>query len=341
MAREWARAEIGVRLFPPVPADFDPVQASADELRAYGYPPRPDAALHRELYEHWSQAISPSMTTIEPRFVDALRPPVAPPGPIQPGPPPFMPHATSSNWAGSVNFPDLNDGVVSVAASWVVPDITGPGSSSGDTCAQWVGMDGWGPDGTAPVSADIVQAGTTQTIDDSLAQQTFAWWEWVPRKSYQIENFTVAPGDQMFCVIRALSPTEASFFLVNMTSKERTLFWQSAPDLADVLAEEYLSAWPLLSEEIRLIFQSGTVYTLSGASADWVLEWPGVAPRLANFGTVEFDQCVATTAAESVLWAGRGQILTMVDAHNIELAAATAPTDSRIRVTFTGGGPTR
>jgi hypothetical protein len=312
MARELTHAEIGVRLFPPVPAEFDPVQASAGELRTYGYPPRPDAALHPELFEHWSRAIAPSMTTIEPRFVDVFRPPVAP-GPVEPGPPPFPPRGSSSNWAGSVNFPDITDGIASVAASWVVPDITGPGSKSGDICAQWVGMDGWDPNANAPVTADVVQAGTTQTIDGSLAQQTYAWWEWVPERWYQIGNFTVAPGDEVYCVVRALSPTEASFYLANLTRQESKLFWKPAPDKVNVLR---------------------------GESADWVLEWPSGTPRLADFGTVEFDNCVATTAGESVLWAGRGQILTMVDAtYNTVMAASMVLSDSQIQVDYAGGGP--
>ena len=123
----------------------------------------------------------------------------------------------------------------------------------------------------------------------------------------------VAPGDQVYCVIRALSPTEASFYMANLTRQERTLFWQWAPDKVNVLR---------------------------GGSADWVLEWPSGTSRLANFGTVEFDQCVATTAGESVLWAGRGQILTMVDAsNNTALATAVALSDSQIQVNFVGGGP--
>jgi hypothetical protein len=310
---ERAAAEIGVRFLPSAPADFDPVQASADELRTYGYPPRPDPALHPDLFALWSRAVSPSMTTIEPRF-GVVPLPVVPPGPVRPGPPPFPSRSTSANWAGSVNFPDINDGVLSVAASWVVPDITGPDMKRGDICSQWVGMDGWDPPGGDQVTQDVVQAGTTQMIDDSLRQQTFAWWDWAPDPSQPIgTSLPVGPGDQVYCVVRALSATEASFYLANLTRQVCHPPFQKSPS----------------KPENRL----------RGGSADWVLEWTTGTPRLANFGSVEFDNCVATTAGGSVLWAGRGQILTMVDMYNYQLATAMALSDSQIQVDYVGGGP--
>jgi hypothetical protein len=48
----------GVVIYPRPPAGFDPLTASNNELKRYGFPPRPDAQKAPQAYRHWRALVS-------------------------------------------------------------------------------------------------------------------------------------------------------------------------------------------------------------------------------------------------------------------------------------------
>ena len=47
-----------VVVYPPAPAGFDPLTASDNDLKRYGFPPRPDAQKAPQAYRHWRALVS-------------------------------------------------------------------------------------------------------------------------------------------------------------------------------------------------------------------------------------------------------------------------------------------
>lgn len=284
------------------PQDYEPNETSADWLLLRGSPAQAIEGLHPKLYEHWKEVVSESTSRIEPQFE------VAPIGPIE-TPPTFPTRGTWGSWSGSVAYP-WHDPVTTVAGEWTVPTVADPGDGSGvAVCATWIGIDGWTQENA--LATDILQAGTTQ-----LVGAAFAWWQWVPGPSREISNLAVSAGDVMFCVIRALSPTEATFYLVNKTTGTAVLFSKPAPDRTK----------------------------LRGACAEWIVELPqgnvnGQPLELGNFGSVTFDHCVAYGSTDPILYPGQGELLTMVNPQNYEIAVPTVLADDSIRIDWTGGPP--
>ena len=141
----------------------------------------------------------------------------------------------------------------------------GNGSPSGWVySSQWVGIDGFD-------SPDLLQAGTEADAYLLGSIQTSfyaAWIEWYPFPSFQVSNFVVAPGDEMFVEVWNSSPTVGNAYLVDVTTQQSVSLTFNAPD--------------------------GT--TLVGNSAEWIVERPGtydgIAP-LTNYVACPFDACYA------------------------------------------------
>jgi Peptidase A4 family len=170
-ATQKIREALRVRLFTPPPENFDPVKASDDELREYGYPTRPDIDLYPELHERWEQIMSRPMLFIEPQFAVtpnwrlSRRQDLAAP--------------TGQNWSGSIAYPPDGDKVTFVSGQWTVPAIVAPKSYFGwYSCATWIGIDG-GPQGGLGGPNYFVQAGTVQE-GDLFGTKTYPWFEWPP-----------------------------------------------------------------------------------------------------------------------------------------------------------------
>lgn len=305
--------DLGVQLFPPVPEDFDPVEASDAGLMFHGYPSRPDPQVHPERYDHWKRIVSGSISRIEPRFGPAPidRPPI---GPMEMPPEPFPTRGTTVNWSGSVGYP-RGFAMSVVAGGWTVPAVTEPpvvlGGQSGGVpvCAAWIGIDGWTEENS--LATDILQAGTTQMV----GRAPWAWWEWKPADPVSITNLVVSPGDVMYCVIRARSPIEANFYLVNETTGTAVVFSKSAPGATQLV----------------------------GATAEWIVELPagtfnGQPLELANFGSVTFDHCIAYGTDEPTLvYPGPGELITMDSAIGYTLATPTVLADDSIRIDWSSG----
>jgi hypothetical protein len=256
---------LGVRLFTPPPAGFDPIQATDRELLAHGYPARPDPQSLPGLHQHWTTVLSRPVSVITPQFA------------MMPG------HAgrrlryagtVGTGWAGSVfNVQDGGDPVTFVSGQWTVPAVVPPQGDHGlSACATWIGIDNAESD-----SGDILQAGTTQQVTYGDGPVTFAWFEWFPQDPVTVTNLDVSPGDVMYCVICVYSPTEAAVYLGNMTTGQLASFIKEAPENV----------------------------TVSGNSAEWILECPevdgGKFVILTKFGDVYFDNCIAGTSGQNGL----------------------------------------
>jgi len=212
-AKERIHEALGVRLFTPPPAHFNPLKATDRELLVHGFPGRPDAKAHPKARKEWERIMSRSMKRIEPQFGTRTD--------RQHGPrSKKVKNDTSTNWSGSVAFAGAGDSVTYVIGQWTVPHVLPP--ANGDFyCAAWVGIDGDG-------SPDVLQAGTECDVVGGV-HEAYVWWEWYPDYEVQITNFPVTPGDVMYCAICVHSNTEAGFYLTNLTNGTATSFTKTAP----------------------------------------------------------------------------------------------------------------
>ena len=123
MADQALHEALGVRLIPAPPKGFDPVPASDDDLRAYGYPARPDIERYPELHERWSKLVSRPMTFIQPQFeiMEHGRG-----GRQDPGDRRSLVARTKDSWSGSVMYASSQDPVRLVSGMWTVPAVVRP-----------------------------------------------------------------------------------------------------------------------------------------------------------------------------------------------------------------------
>jgi len=297
----------GAFAFPAPPPQFDPIGASDEALREYGFPPRPNPFIHRKRYAAWAQIVRaarrPVMPVLEPLAVQHV---------------PMVPRSggfngatagESNNWSGEVMTTSATSfGSSSFYALWVQFNVPigeqAFGVCSGsDYESTWIGMDG-----DAGFSSDVIQAGTES--DAYCSQGTtvpnyYAWYEWYPATGYKIANFPVSPGDDIGLEVAASSTTEGAFFLTNETTNQYVAMQFGAP--------------------------AGTSFI--GNSAEWIVERPKVGANLttlANYVTQFMYNTVALLDPSHPvgIWPGNGAPgvpvtdLTMYEGNN----AVSAPT---------------
>ena len=114
----------------------------------------------------------------------------------------------------------------------------------------------------------MFQAGTECNTDPG---EVFVWWEWLPGFQIRISNFPISVGNSIFCQLTVLSNTTGKVIFCNVTGAY---------------------PWPTVSFNVSS--PSGT--PLSRNVAEWIVERPtvnGVVSRLANYGEVNFWDCVS------------------------------------------------
>jgi len=163
---------------------------------------------------------------------------------------------TSTNWSGygvigaAGTFTD-------VAGTWIVPAVTGPTKSKkGQYSSFWVGIDG-------DNSNTVEQIGTDS---DWLNGQPvyYAWYEFYPAASKNIDTVSVHPGDSITASVHWNSGSSYTLTITNTTTNES-------------------------------FTQTGSVSNAQRSSAEWIAEAPsgGSVLPLADFGTVDFTNCTA------------------------------------------------
>ena len=165
---------------------------------------------------------------------------------------------TSSNWSGYA-VTTAKDSVSDVKGSWVVPSVTC--NSTDAYAAFWVGIDGYG-------SSTVEQIGTDSDCVNGKPTY-YAWFEFYPHFSYNIDSVAVKPGD----VISAeVNYTANGRFAVSISVNGGPRFSTSTK----------------LSQATR-------------SSAEWIIEavWgAGVLP-LADFNSVSYSADNATVGKTS------------------------------------------
>jgi hypothetical protein len=108
---------------------------------------------------------------------------------------------------------------------WTIPTVSEPDEPPGKDgdweSSSWVGIDGY-------FTNDVLQAGIEQVVDDDGDTKYVAWYEWYapeqgdsPDYIYQtnIDNFIVAPGEQVFCSVQYTNNlTQGTILLVNQST---------------------------------------------------------------------------------------------------------------------------
>jgi Peptidase A4 family len=154
---------------------------------------------------------------------------------------------TSSNWSGYA-VTTAKDSVSDVKGSWIVPAVTC--NSTDAYAAFWVGIDGYG-------SSTVEQIGTDSDCVNGKPTY-YAWFEFYPHFSYNIDSVAVKPGD----VISAeVNYTANGRFAVSISVNGGPPFSTSTK----------------LSQATR-------------SSAEWIIEavWGGGVLPLADFNSVSY-----------------------------------------------------
>ena len=307
------RRAMGIRLFMPAPAGFDPVRASARELLAYGYPGRPDPERQPELHRLWTSTFARPISAITPQFALTTRRPART----------RLRYADTvgSGWSGSLYaVPAGGDPVTYVSGQWTVPAVVPPPGDHGlSACATWIGIDSAGST-SSDLSSDILQAGTTQEVTYGQSPATWAWCQWFPQDPVTVTNLAVVPGDVMYCVICVYSPTEAAVYLGNQTTGQLASFIKDAPPNV----------------------------TVTGSTAEWILESPQLSAGgftiLTKFGDVYFDNCIAGTngpdGPQTVLGGGDASLIMVGDDDGtfVDIATPLTLSDRAFKVQYVAPG---
>lgn len=96
----------------------------------------------------------------------------------------------NESWAGAVL---TGKDFTGVSASFTVPEpkipTDGQTSATYHTASTWIGMDGYNCDG------GLWQAGVDATIDESGTSSYYAWYEWYPEGTVEIDLGDLTAGD--------------------------------------------------------------------------------------------------------------------------------------------------
>jgi hypothetical protein len=247
--------------FPAPPAGFDPIHAADQDLRTYGFPPRPNPFHQRRAYAGWVRMVSAAKIRIAPVLTRTnIRHMKMIPAAFNQAPA-NVTYAT--NWSGeAVTNAAKGFGNGSFYTLWGEYNVPIAQQAFGvctgtDYSAAWVGMDGF--NGASP---DVVQAGTESDAacsDGTTTGTYYAWYEWYPAFETRI-NLPIYPGNDISVQVDVSSPTAAGVFMTNETTNQYVAIGFGPP--------------------------AGTRFV--GNSAEWIVERPelnNVLTTLANYVT--------------------------------------------------------
>jgi hypothetical protein len=344
--------------FPIPPETLNLLTATPEQLLHFGLPPRPSARAEPELYAVWRSFFVP-----RPIFVPAQVSPILDvftplvretPGGTAIFVTPETRFETSRNWCGAYIEANDNKVLVQVSGRWTVPRPSPPLGAGPPqdkpvvyACSVWVGLDGQ----RRYLDSSLPQIGTWQSVavapGGSTTVDTYAWVQWWAKDSpvdgesiapLRINSVPVRPGDQVVCMVRVWGPSVAAVYVKNLRTNLLAHFRIRAP---------------------TVILDGGHRhrYTISGATAEWVMERPTQLGTktpfdLADYGSVELLHCNGVEANPTLpQWpwvVGTAQVLRgarfirMYDTPGNRTAFISMPQrtgDTSVRVTY-GGFPT-
>jgi hypothetical protein len=275
----------GVYAFTQPPANFNPLTASADELKAWGYPPRPGVSEGEAALVRWKEAVNPAFQRQVPDLVrtDGVYHRQATGVKVLPG----RSNGTavsSSNWSGFALVPSSGAAAYySIAGRWTVPTVKQPkGTCSGgwDYSSQWVGLGGFN-------DADLLQAGSAANVFCDIGNsipEYFPWLEWLPESELVLYQnaanstlFPFAPGDYLNVTVWA------------------TNFSGSASTTGNLHFIDVTQGW-----SVSLTFSAASVggSEVTGNSAEWIVERTEVNSTLATLPNYFADPWWYTIASD-------------------------------------------
>jgi len=269
MERKELSHGAAVTIFDLPPEGFDPLNASARELKRYGFPV-PHNETQRRLLETVYARIGPRLKPIQPEI--RIRPPRGKTGRRRDR---NVASDTETNWAGaSVQISNAQSPLSYVAAGLVVPNVAGP---PGTYSEHWVGLDTLG---------DVCQAGIEcDGFRNDPETAPFAWVEWAPGPMMQLYNFRVFPGDSIYilvCVDVGSSPLSATAYFTNNTQGTSASFGFEAPKTANFfgLTAEWISERPTDADTqlVRFLANFGDAFffeAVAGNATDTLQPQPG------------------------------------------------------------------
>jgi len=238
----------GVYETPPPGPDFDPRNATAEELRRAGLPFRRSAIQRNPVLRAlWDRLTARPFTRVD---AGQAKTRVERRGRRLPNE-----GGGYNTWAGPVDESQTYTGVV---GTWVIPTVSVPrglpAGSDGWRVSTWVGLDGVVPLG----SNNCIQTGVAQQIKpDGTIEAPEPWYEWwmsnPPSNAppfvniTQISGLDVKPGDTVSALV-AFSGGAAGFVSLFNESKNK-----------------YFS----------LVLPTPTGVNMPGSSAEWIAEVPG------------------------------------------------------------------
>jgi hypothetical protein len=269
-----------IKTFHP-PVGLDPLTASPKELAQAGFPARPTdigaLASYNRFFTH-----NKNLRHIEPTF--GVRSNTRP-----------SRHRLqtedllqdfSDNWSGVLVHPPSGDSIRWVTAQWNVPFVTPSANDGLESADCWVGIDGWGPEG----SHDVAQAGvecTTRRNGTEIETDYYTWFEWWPdspehKISTTITNFPVSAGDSVGVTICA----ENGF-------------------RGEITVARVFFANPTKGISISFEIESPQDVSLSGLMAEFIVETPtfnNAYVGMPNYNDVLFTDAMAGTAAGKIVY---------------------------------------
>jgi hypothetical protein len=201
-------------------------------------------------------------------------------------------NVTSGNWSGYA-VTATKGSVTDVKASWVVPAVVGNCPSTDQYASFWVGIDGYS-------SNTVEQIGTDSDCQNGQAVY-YAWFEFYPHGSYNINSLTIKPGDTISAEV---SSGSKGAFTVKLT---------------DVTTGQTFST-------------STKVPSAAQSSAEWIAEAPsggGVAP-LADFGQVNFgvDHTGVAATCDATIGKASGAIGSFANVDAITMVSKNGATEA-------------
>lgn len=169
----------------------------------------------------------------------------------------------------------------SVSGSWIVPTVSGNGSTtSGD--AAWIGIGG-------ATTSDLIQTGTDNEVAADGTVSSFAFYELLPDPALEITSLKVHAGDVMNASISQLAGGQWNITITDTTTSKS--------------------------------YTTTVSYTSSYSSAEWIEEDPsyvdGSLVPFDSFDHVEFTSGATTMNGASVSIDGSNAApITLVDSKN-------------------------
>jgi hypothetical protein len=233
-------------------------QLSDEEIRAQGYPSRPNTTESAEDYAKWLNRVSRPVTILPPNSVSRTGVSHSLQGVAETT-------GDNSHWSGFV-AQGPSGSFREVEGSWSVPLVWGPGPTPAPSYSSiWAGLDGL-------PSNDVVQAGTEQDVTVTKQGEVasfYAWTEVWPQQPTAHKVFSVSPGD-LIVVDVFVGDSQGN------VDPSGNYAWFTIQDQ---------TSWETFTGSTKL----NAGFGFSATSAEWIVERPlvgGTFPELSDYSSV-------------------------------------------------------